>query len=332
MESTASSSLSSGSTANNHHLDPLAGNTDSENDTEHSSTVALVQLPAASPPDIIRATQKDTFYMYQLQTAIADIIGDIWGSRSQSKYTSEVRLASEALYYGLTMLSGAGPQTLGEEYCDMLQVTDRVPALFKRRFIFLLLQVLGPYIMERAIQRLKKSETDGSLRQISPSMKRTLVRLGKAITGPMASLHMASFYIFGTYYQVAKRLSGIQYVLLRRLRVGEQGLGYEVLGFLIYTQLMIQAVHHWYGHLFGTSISAGQVEYDDSHLDTSDHHEVSQSQKCTLCLGLRKTTTATPCGHLFCWKCISEWCRNKPECPLCRQFVDHNQLYPLVNF
>ncbi|KAJ1332688.1 hypothetical protein BSLG_008317 [Batrachochytrium salamandrivorans] len=247
MESTASSSLSSGSTANNHHLDPLAGNTDSENDTEHSSTVALVQLPAASPPDIIRATQKDTFYMYQLQTAIADIIGDIWGSRSQSKYTSEVRLASEALYYGLTMLSGA----------------------------------------------------DGSLRQISPSMKRTLVRLGKAITGPMASLHMASFYIFGTYYQVAKRLSGIQYVLLRRLRVGEQGLGYEVLGFLIYTQLIIQAVHHWYGHLFGTSISAGQVEYDDSHLDTSDHHEVSQSQKCTLCLGLRKRQQQRHVGTCF---------------------------------
>ena len=33
----------------------------------------------------------------------------------------ETRLAAELLYHGLT--TGAGVQTLGEEYCDILQVT-----------------------------------------------------------------------------------------------------------------------------------------------------------------------------------------------------------------
>jgi len=53
------------------------------------------------------------------------------------------------------------------------------------------------------------------------------------------------------------------------------------------------------------------------------------NRKCTLCLEEMKDPSVTTCGHVFCWSCIGDWAREKPECPLCRQTCLVQHVLPL---
>ncbi|MCJ1301312.1 peroxisome biogenesis factor 10 [Hypocenomyce scalaris] len=54
-----------------------------------------------------------------------------------------------------------------------------------------------------------------------------------------------------------------------------------------------------------------------------------QQRKCTLCLEEMRDPSVTTCGHVFCWGCIKDWIREKPECPLCRQEILEQHVLPL---
>ncbi|KAK3309604.1 Pex12 amino terminal region-domain-containing protein [Chaetomium strumarium] len=55
----------------------------------------------------------------------------------------------------------------------------------------------------------------------------------------------------------------------------------------------------------------------------------AQQRKCTLCLEELKDPAATQCGHVFCWACIGDWVKEKPECPLCRREAMVQHILPL---
>lgn len=54
-----------------------------------------------------------------------------------------------------------------------------------------------------------------------------------------------------------------------------------------------------------------------------------QQRKCTLCLEPMKDPSVTTCGHVFCWTCVTEWLREQPMCPLCRQNALSQHVLPL---
>lgn len=71
----------------------------------------------------------------------------------------------------------------------------------------------------------------------------------------------------------------------------------------------------------------------NSKLDlSSDEQKVIESIKsnfsCAICLSITIEPCMTPCGHLFCSSCLSEWIHSNPEpgCPTCRRLFGVNSI------
>ncbi|KAG1359106.1 E3 ubiquitin-protein ligase RNF8-B-like [Cocos nucifera] len=54
--------------------------------------------------------------------------------------------------------------------------------------------------------------------------------------------------------------------------------------------------------------------------------------ECNICLDMAKEPVVTPCGHLFCWRCLYQWLHANPvfpECPVCKGKVQETNLTPI---
>ncbi|PSS03542.1 Pex12 amino terminal region-domain-containing protein [Coniella lustricola] len=77
------------------------------------------------------------------------------------------------------------------------------------------------------------------------------------------------------------------------------------------------------------AIDADAARYDLRNDEVLGWIKGQSQRKCTLCLEELKDPSATGCGHVFCWTCIGDWVREKPECPLCRREVMVQHILPL---
>lgn len=72
-----------------------------------------------------------------------------------------------------------------------------------------------------------------------------------------------------------------------------------------------------------------QSKEEESATDIIPPNENS-SRNCQLCLD-KLASTATLCGHLFCWNCLSNWLRSKQQCPSCREYMPPSRIIHLMN-
>lgn len=231
---------------------------------DHVSTASpTYQYPFAAAPDIIRSHQKDAYFEGLLLNHLSTLLRKLYGARFLHTYTSEARTFSELLYLGLTTF--IGNRTLGEEYCDVIQIEDdtlKLPTI-GRRAGYILTSILLPYSLnkilpgfrgrirtklERNISRLEKQQSQKSR---SYKVQSYLLEHLATITSPspIHAITLTVFYFTGAYYQLSKRLWGLRYIFTKKIAPSEARVGYEVLGVLLVLQMSVQAWLHLHSTL-----------------------------------------------------------------------------------
>lgn len=290
---------------------------------------------SAGQPELVRSNQKDVYYVGFLREGLGQIYRNFRGPFSWIKWKTELELLADFCYFGLTTISGF--QTLGEEYCNIVQVDHtrtRVPSMVRRGSL-VLLYVCGPYIIEKVLSKLEhwlqspESWPSGPHVRTREAILNFIPFLRTAILYTHRA-HMALFYLTGVFYHIAKRLTGIQYLLVRTSLKNERSRPtYRLLSYLSIIQLSITLLLAIYQHL-KSGKSLEHLVPSGSQASTST--TLTSGIKCALCLERLQGKTATPCGHLFCWDYITEWCNSKAECPLCREPVQLSRLVYLHHY
>lgn len=351
--------------------------------------------PFATSPDIIRSHEKDAYLTSGLIQQSQSIVRALRGARFAHTHSDAIKHLTELLYFSLT--TAIGNRTLGEEYCDLVQLEDdtlRLPTI-SRRVGYILSSILVPWTLSRLLpalrQRLRNklernvareqfraAQADllqkpivGSLKQKKPFFSKLRIQQYlldhlDSITSlsPIYALSIATFYFTGSYYHLSKRIWRLRYVFTKKIDDNEQRIGYEVLGVLMVLQIAVQGFLHVRklgqssaggedeGNAVGAGaekgegggtvlgsienpaavplLSASTARYDlEEDAGAVAWIPEGQQRKCTLCLEMFKDPSVTTCGHVFCWICVRDWVREKPECPLCRQDLLLSKVLPL---
>ena len=326
-----------------------------------------LQLLAAGAPELVRSSQKDRFYTGYITSLLSDVSRQALPLRHWLRWQREMQLGSELLYYFLTTVYGN--QTLGEEYCNTVQVGPKaappqvynVPSV-RRRAFSIFLQTFGLYAIEKGLEVLyrrirQRRLTRFELTEQQYESLEKIVGFVEELFSTLSQLHLALFYMQGLFYHIGKRVAGIQYLMVRyRLPGGSSEPGpqlgtYKLLGWILLCQLAFKLLNGVWEMLKRSKLqrlsrdAASEQSYEETpgaqklfivppQSDQSDgvRRGGGCELKCPLCLEMCSSQTATTCGHIFCWRCIAEWCSERTECPVCRTAVQPQQLVALQHF
>lgn len=201
-------------------------------------------LAPANQSQLIRSSQKDEYYQTFLRNNANEAFQTLAGSKRWLDWRREIELLSDLVYFGLTTLSGF--QTLGEEYVNIVQVdpSKRQIPTQARRGLFIFCHAFFPYLLDKVLvclenelEGVQESRRGVSQRQAASGwwhleswLKRWMRQAVGMLSEPQKKmclpvvfmlqqsltflhrLHVALFYISGSFYHLSKRAAGISYV------------------------------------------------------------------------------------------------------------------------
>lgn len=303
---------------------------------------------------IVQAHQKDAQVWTILSSKVGDVIQSFKGQFFANAHPQEISIAVKFLYLALTTLRGN--RTLGEEYVDLIYVNRKGNKLVQRykKLLFIVSYALGPYMASKWLQKWDENG-ENETRSKQYSLKRLL--------NMALNLHLVVFYFKGAYYDIIKRIFGLRYAVGHKVDGNEAKFrksssnSYKLLGYILLLQSTSRGVPIVIRYLKSLALYDGKnsankhsVGYDDEkakngiiqgipdesqvvHIDLADESRLNfipkASRTCVLCLNAMMDPSCAPCGHLFCWNCILNWCKERAECPLCRRACQGQQVLSL---
>lgn len=236
----------------------------------------LRQLPSSSTATAVPQRQVQTSLPAVVQRMLAEQASAEQLGRWEPLGTapSPLHLAADLLFYWSTV--GRRRQTPGEEYCDLFECAyvpgDRIriqPLSWRQRVVQVLTyaglyshqlvlywfriglrhldgQLCHSALFKRILSGERRARLQSCLRLFDSWLGRWFVtqHAGRsAITfwlQWLARLHLALFYLYGRYYEVAKRLAGVRLVHIGRSRAYSPR--YDALGLLIVLQLLLEPI------------------------------------------------------------------------------------------
>lgn len=208
------------------------------------------------------------------------------------------------------------------------------------QLLAIVLEFGGDSLFQRLLQKLELYVVNHEeiLPEAKQQLKKIILRL-KQSPGYVKALHKSLFYLDAGKYQLSKRATGINYVLIRHWLQPEFSLyGYKILGVITFLQVTVSlAISSWDAWREHRRQQLEAVKQAGKKLfllrgSASVKDADPDAPQCILCLEPRSNSSLTPCGHIFCWHCLLEWLEERDECPLCRESLKKSQVILLQNY